>query len=62
MNQELPKKMSKVTGEPYKLIQMHKDKFQYPYLCLNIYYHFNFLFSYDICLFLLPDFQSLKEQ
>lgn len=37
MNQELPDKMSKVTGEPYKLIQMLRDKFQNPYLCLNIY-------------------------
>lgn len=61
MNQELPDKMSKVTGEPCKLVQMHRDKFQNPYLCLNIYYHFNFLFSYDICLFPMPDFQSLKE-
>lgn len=62
MNQELPDKMSKVTREPYKLIQMHRDKFQTAYLCLNIYYHFNFLFSYDIGLFPTPDFQSLKEQ
>lgn len=62
MNQELTNKMSKVTGEHYKLIQMHRDNFQKPYLCLNIYYHLNFLFSYDICLFPMPDFQSSKEQ